>query len=330
MKKGLKIGVLLPHTKLYGGVKRFLELGNHFADKGHFPYVFTPAGDSPGWFNYKGSVLTFDNINKVKLDVLFFTEPRYLSVVSQSNVRLKVFYFVRANENLNRIKKDSDIRFFANSTNLVNLAKKKYHVDAFPAVGGINLRLYHPKKPLNHLHGQPFVVLAYGRLSEKRKGTSYVVKACEQLYKKGHNIKLLLFETPLNEKMEKAIREFKTTVPHQVILNHPVDRNIEIFHQADVFVGPEKKAGWANTVVEAMASGIPVIASESGTKDFLFHEETGLVVTRNSRKVKNAILRIMNDEQLRMKLAKNGRKKVEEFDWQKLANKIILYIQEYM
>lgn len=139
---------------------------------------------------------------------------------------------------------------------------------------------------------------------------------------------MLLFETPLNEKMEKAIREFKTTVPHQVILNHPVDKNLEIFHQADVFAGPEKKAGWANTVVEAMASGIPVIASESGTRDFLFHEETGLVVSRNSRKVKNAILRLMNDEQLRKKLSENGRKKVEEFDWQQLAKRIINYIQE--
>ena len=40
----MKLGVLLPHTKLYGGVKRFLELGNIFVEKGHDFYVFTPDG----------------------------------------------------------------------------------------------------------------------------------------------------------------------------------------------------------------------------------------------------------------------------------------------
>lgn len=327
MDKQLKIGVLLPHTKLYGGVKRFLELGNCFAKEGHQPFVFTPHADAPEWFDYKGAIRSFDQINDTKPDVLFFTEPRYIPQVSGSNARLKIFYFVRANENLNKIKKDKSIRFFANSTNLVNLAKRKYNVEVFPAIGGINLSQYYPKN-MKRQGERPFTVLAYGRISEKRKGTSYVVNACEKLHKKGYHIKLLLFETPQNEKMEKAIRGFKTSVPHQVILNHPVDRNVEIFHQADVFAGPEKKAGWANTVVEAMASGIPVIASESGTNDFLFHEQTGLVVTRNTRNVKNAILRLMNDEKLRMKLSKNGRKKVEEFDWQKLANRIMDYILE--
>ena len=38
----MNLGVLLPHTKLYGGVKRFLELGNIFVTKGHRFIVFTP------------------------------------------------------------------------------------------------------------------------------------------------------------------------------------------------------------------------------------------------------------------------------------------------
>lgn len=41
------LGVLLPHTKLYGGVKRFLELGNIFVEQGHRFIVFTPDGKGP-------------------------------------------------------------------------------------------------------------------------------------------------------------------------------------------------------------------------------------------------------------------------------------------
>ena len=37
----MHLGVILPHTKLYGGVKRFLELGNIFIELGH---TFTVYG----------------------------------------------------------------------------------------------------------------------------------------------------------------------------------------------------------------------------------------------------------------------------------------------
>ena len=41
------LGVLLPHTKLYGGVKRFLELGNIFVEHGHRLIVLTKDGKDP-------------------------------------------------------------------------------------------------------------------------------------------------------------------------------------------------------------------------------------------------------------------------------------------
>ena len=50
----MRLGVLLPHTKLYGGVKRFLELGNIFVEKGHDFCVYTPDATPPDWFSYKG------------------------------------------------------------------------------------------------------------------------------------------------------------------------------------------------------------------------------------------------------------------------------------
>ena len=64
------LGVLLPHTKLYGGVKRFLELGNIFVDKGHRFIAFTPDGNGPDWFDFKGEMATFSEIGNVQLDAL--------------------------------------------------------------------------------------------------------------------------------------------------------------------------------------------------------------------------------------------------------------------
>ncbi len=326
--KSLKIGVILPHTKLYGGVRRFLELGNFFVSKGHQVFIFTRDGKSPGWFSFNGQILTLEKLGILDLDALFFTEPSFAPLVNEAKSGKKIFYFVRANENLKRIKKKVDnVEFFANSTNMVQLAKRKFNIEAFPAIGGLNPDQYVPKKELSINQGRPFEVLAYGRLAEGRKGTKYVVRACERLFKRGYNIHLTLFDTPVTEKMEKAIKDFSTSVPYSFILNHPVERNQEIFHKADVFVAPEKKAGWANTVVEAMACGIPVIASTSGTMDFLAHEKTGLIVSRNSRRVAKAIVRLIENEQLRINLAERATDRVKLFAWSVLGEKVLDYLQ---
>ena len=50
----MHLGVILPHTKLYGGVKRFLELGNIFIELGHTFTVYTVEGKSPSWYDFKG------------------------------------------------------------------------------------------------------------------------------------------------------------------------------------------------------------------------------------------------------------------------------------
>lgn len=318
----MKLGVILPHTLLYGGVKRFMELGNIFVDKGHEFFVFTKEGIGPTWFDFKGEMKTFTDIATVELDAIFFTEPRFVPLVKESNSKRQIFYFVRGNENLKKMKVLPNIEFFANSTNMYDTAKRKFGITCFKAYGGINSNHYQPKSYEKRDRSKPFVIMAYGRLTEGRKGTRYVVKACERIYKKNKNINLILFDTPVDEKMQKAISEFDTVVPFEFVTHHPVERNPELFRKADLFIAPEKKAGWSNTSVEAMASGVPVAASNSGTNDFLFHDKTGLVIRRNSRNIAKAITLLIDNEDLRLKYAKAGRLQIENFDWTVLANNI--------
>ncbi len=322
----MKLGVILPHTKLYGGVKRFVELGNIFVEKGHEFIIFTQDAQAPTWMPFSGKMLTYNDVQNVELDALFFTEPRYLDLILNSRAKRKIFYFVRGSENLKKIKANN-IEVFANSTNMYNTAKRKFGIESFKAFGGINVAHYQATKDTERDPQKTFTIMAYGRLTEGRKGTKYVVKACERIYKKHKDIKLILFDTPVDEKMKKAIAEFNTNVPFEFITNHPVEKNPELFRLADVFVAPEKKAGWSNTSVEAMASGIPVIASTSGTNDFLFHGKTGLIIRRNSRNIAKAILKLMNNEELRNSYSKAALEQIKNFDWKALADKIEKHLE---
>ena len=74
----MHLGVILPHTKLYGGVKRFLELGNIFIELGHTFTVYTVEGKSPSWYDFKGETKNFAALQKDDIDALFTTEVKFL------------------------------------------------------------------------------------------------------------------------------------------------------------------------------------------------------------------------------------------------------------
>ncbi len=319
----MDIGVILPHSKLYGGVKRFFELGNLFVADGHNFVVFNEEGDLPDWFSFKGEITTINEISNYRLDVLFFTEHRYYQVAANANAGRKIFYFVKGREDLKKIVSDPSLEIFTNSTNLYNECLKRYGIHPFRAFGGIDTVMYCPGSFEPRNMDDPFVVLAFGRLSKKRKGTRYIVKACERVYRKNKNLKLILFDTPTDDKAKSAVENFSCKVPFEFFVNHPYYSNPELFRKAHVYVSAEYKTGYSNTSAEAMACGVSVIGTKSGTRDFLSHEETGLIVRRNSFSIARAIKKLMYDESLRIKLATAGRKKIEEFSWNNLYKTLI-------
>lgn len=323
----MHLGVILPHTKLYGGVKRFLELGNIFIESGHTFTVYTVEGKAPSWYDFKGETKTFADLKKDDIDALFTTEVKFLEQLTTAHAKRKILYHVRMTEKIRKAFKYPDIEFFACSTNIYLYDKKKYGIEPFKALGGVNVENYQEKTDYS-VKGRPFCVMAYGRLAERVKGTKYVVKACEKLYKKGYNIKLLLFDTAISEKAQKLIDNFSADVPFEFIQNHPFDKNSELFNQADVFIAAEKHAGWSNTVAEAMACALPVIATKAGTYDLLMDGITGLRTLRYSFLIRRKLKALIENEELRARLGKAARKNVENFDWHVLARNIEQYLSK--
>lgn len=321
------LGVLLPHTKLYGGVKRFLELGNIFVGKGHRFIVFTPDGKGPSWFDYKGETATFDSIKDMELDALWTTTVKFMPVILSSKARHKIFYHVRKSDNVSRLMKNPEVEVFACSTNVYDYDLKKYGRMAFKAIGGVTVANYRPKHDYE-VRERPFVVMAYGHIVERVKGTHYVVSACEKLYAKGYNIKLLLFDTPVDDGAAERIRKFTCKCPFEFVVSHPFNRNWELFHRADCFVSAEnpRYSGWNNTVAEAMACAVPVITTKAGTLDLIRDKVNGIRSARWRFCFARHIKKLYGNETLRRKYGTAGRRDIMEFDWSVVAEKIITYL----
>jgi|WetSurSiteA1Bulk_404760.scaffolds.fasta_scaffold04327_4 glycosyltransferase involved in cell wall biosynthesis len=324
----MNIGAILPHTYLYGGVKRFIELGRAFQNKGHRFTIYTPSGAPPEWTRHDLRYATFDDLKHDYNDMLFITDRKNKDILTGADAQYKIFYHVSLRHKARTMIKDKRLHTFACSTNIYRYDKRWFRTTPFLAMGGINNDLFYARETRDRKQEEPFTILFYGRLSEHQKGSGLVVKACERLYKKYPFIRLLLFDTPVNRTMSAVNEAFTTCVPFEFVMNHPVEKNVELFHRADIFVSAEKQAGWANTVAEAMACGIPVVTTHSGTLDMIVDGETGIFVGRNARSISKGIEKLILSVDLRRKLSANGSRYIRQFDWKILAERILGWYDE--
>jgi glycosyltransferase involved in cell wall biosynthesis len=94
----------------------------------------------------------------------------------------------------------------------------------------------------------------------------------------------------------------------------------------DVFVTTSPLIGFGGSLLDAMASRVPVVATEAGgTPDVLVHRETGLLVSpRDHRSLAEAVLKLYLDRNLAARLAQHGSEAIrEKYSAEAMARKMI-------
>ncbi len=95
-----------------------------------------------------------------------------------------------------------------------------------------------------------------------------------------------------------------------------------IYQQAQSFLLPSRGEGLSNALLEAMAMGLPVIATRvSGTPDVVTNEKDGLLIPpESSEALAEAMKRFIFDPGLRQQLGQNARRRIEdEFSMEHVA-----------
>ncbi|MEJ2722607.1 MAG: glycosyltransferase family 4 protein [bacterium] len=331
----LDIGALVPGVGVFGGVRRFIEMGNELVRRGHRYVLYSPSGEPPAWIPFSGESLPLSRLPRERHQVLICNDPPLLDDFERAAADLKLFYFVLENvKGERRIARHPGWRILANSSGMYNHLRRKYRIEPEKVVGGINLHRFKPAdRP--RTEDAPFRILTFGRISRRKKGVPIVLDAVKSFadrlarshgHAPGRDVQLVLFDhiDPWNPQDPREDTEPRLgALPHEWHLNLSQEELAALYTSCHLFVSAEKRAGWANTVAEAMACGLPVVCTRSGARDIAEHRRSAWVVRwRHRYFVEAGIRALYRDPALADRLRANALQLIRRFSWPHVVDQL--------
>jgi len=312
----LRLALAVPHLGVYGGIRRFLELGDVWVRRGHEVSIFVPDAAARAWLPFSGAIRPWHELPLGAWDAVISPDPE-LFHAARSPGALRIYYSVLEKApGEDRALQSADL-VLANSAGMRRYLARK-GIRAADAAGGVNLASFHPapgREPAT-----PLRVLVYGRLSRRRKGTWVAVRAIERAASASKvPVTLTLFDAPPDGGVPSLPGTLR--IPHRWVLNPSQTELAALYRDSDLFVSAERRAGWCNTAAEAMASGSALVCTRSGTEDFAIDGVTA-AVPRWRWFLTDAVRRLLENPERRAALAAKGLERIREYSWERTADRI--------
>ena len=215
----------------------------------------------------------------------------------------------------------------ANSRGLSELAKKFMpNLDIVVIPNGININDYHPNlaKTIN----KPINLLSVGRLIS-RKRIDWLIEGVALAVKEGLDVRLnIVGEGNLLNELEKRAADLG--VYDRIIFMGLVQRRQmpNIYRASDIFVMASAHEGMSNAMLEAIASGLPVVTTPCEGAEELVSDNGIIVQYPDLHSFVTAIKTIVADTEKYQVMSKAGRTIAEKFSWSAVADKYIQYYEQ--
>lgn len=146
------------------------------------------------------------------------------------------------------------------------------------------------------------------------KGHREFLHSAKVARKKISNVKFLIFGQDNGIKKELETLAVKLGIKRSVVfagLRHDIPEILQII---DIQVLSSYEEGFSNVILEGMAAGKPLVVTDvGGNPEAVINGKTGIVVPpKNSDKLAEAIIKLLENPQLAQKMGEEGRKRVRE------------------
>ncbi|MEK9156309.1 MAG: glycosyltransferase family 1 protein [Patescibacteria group bacterium] len=173
-------------------------------------------------------------------------------------------------------------------------------------------------------------ILFVGRL-EERKNVAAVVQAYRRYRQQSQRqIKLVLAGRPGYGfgRIEKEIVLLGPLRKDVILMNYVEGEKLpELYAGAKLFLFPSLYEGFGLPVLEAFASGTPVITSNTSSLPEVAGDAALLVDPRNIDAVVGAMTEIIEDEAMQKELIGRGYKQCQKFSWDKTAGEVLAVLR---
>jgi glycosyltransferase involved in cell wall biosynthesis len=211
----------------------------------------------------------------------------------------------------------------SNSRDVWNFLQLKYNLDSERTAyipSGVDSRFFHPRR---YDSARPLKLLYAGTWLDQR-GIFYLRDALVVLSSKIPGITMTFAGCNFPE---QAIRDFfgpKLASAIAITPFVPSERMPELFAAHDVFLFPSLMEGLPTVLLEAMASGMPVITTETcGMQDVVEDEFNGLLIPpADADAIEGAVLRLSTSAELRQSLGQAAQQTMTRYTWGRSALKM--------
>ena len=188
-----------------------------------------------------------------------------------------------------------------------NLAKKKFKAEQVKFVPGVGIEVEKFQLNMNGeaiqktrkklgINNDEFVIIYVAELS-KRKNQGMLIKAAKEVIDNGYRIKILL---PGIDSMDGYYQKMcqKLKIEENIkFLGYSFDIP-QLLKISNLYVSTSKQEGLPVNIMEAMASGLPIIATNCrGNRDLIKNGENGLIINYDINELKDKIIKIHQNKQ---------------------------------
>lgn len=209
-------------------------------------------------------------------------------------------------------------------TNIKDLNQYRFKQHRITIIGnGVDEKVFYPDKKFKHKNRY---ILYTGRL-EERKGLFDLIKCAEYVLKKHPNIKFILTgKGSLRNILEKKVK--KMGLEKKILFFGYVtfEKLLQLYRNAYIHIIPSHYEGLPNVLLEAMSSGLPVVATNvGGNPDVIFSGVNGFLVSpQDPLEMAKIVIKLLDDTKLRNKIGKEARKTIEKhYTWDIITDRIL-------
>lgn len=197
-----------------------------------------------------------------------------------------------------------------------------FDVDWTIVPNGIDLDVFHPDVPRPpEIRGDVPSILFLGRF-DPRNGLTTLIESFRKVKGKNRQAQLVVVgDGPLR----KHYHRVASNDPDITFVGAVLDERPGYYAHSTVYACPTTKASFGITLLESMACETPIVCSDIlGFRDVVKNDREALMThCGDTSELADALVRLLDDESLRVRLGKVGRERAQRYSWQSVTSAVL-------